>query len=287
MTRSFRVGNWDISTDTGTIRSGNQQIQLEPRVMDLLVHLCDQAGEVLSKKQLIKAVWQEAFVSDDVLTSALWKLRQALGDDPKHPNYIQTIPRRGYRLVASVRLPLQTQASPMQQARRIGGPVLSAIILVFAVSWWTLDEKGSEISAGEITSIAVLPLDNLMNDPEQDYFVDGMTDAIITKLSKIRALKVISRTSVMQYKQTKKSIPEIADDLAVDAIVEGSVLRAEEQVRITVQLIQATTDTHVWGESYDRELQEILALQSEVAQTIAREVQVQLTQKDRHLFSVR
>ncbi|MFQ5724746.1 MAG: tetratricopeptide repeat protein, partial [Terriglobia bacterium] len=133
---------------------------------------------------------------------------------------------------------------------------------------------------GPITSIAVLPFADLAGDPEQEYFVDGMTEALITELSKISALRVISRTSVMQYKDVKKPLPEIARELNVDAVVEGSVLRAGDRVRITAQLVHAPTDTHLWAESYDRELRDILALHSEVARAIAREVKVTVTPEE-------
>jgi TolB-like protein len=130
---------------------------------------------------------------------------------------------------------------------------------------------------GEINSVAVLPLGNLSGDPEQEYFVDGMTDALIIELSRIGALKVISRTSVMQYKETRKSLPDIARELDVDAVVEGSVLRAGNTVRVTAQLIEARTDRHLWADNFDRELSDILALHSEVARAIADEIQVALT----------
>ncbi len=129
----------------------------------------------------------------------------------------------------------------------------------------------------KIDSIAVLPMKNLMGDPEQDYFVEGMHEALITELSKISALKVISRTSTMRYKQTDKPLPEIARDLGVQGVIEGSVLREGDQVRITVQLIHGPSDRHLWGHSFDRELRGILALQSEVARTIAEEIKVKLS----------
>ncbi|MCI0402260.1 MAG: tetratricopeptide repeat protein, partial [Acidobacteria bacterium] len=132
-------------------------------------------------------------------------------------------------------------------------------------------------AAPEIDSLAVLPLENLSRDPEQDYFADGMTEALITELSKISALKVISRTSVMQYKGVKKPLPEIARELGVDAVVEGSVLRAGERVRITAQLIHGPTDKHLWADQYDREMHDVLSVHSEVARAIAREVRVAVT----------
>lgn len=137
------------------------------------------------------------------------------------------------------------------------------------------------VSRKRIRSLAVLPLTNLSRDPEQEYFADGMTEALISDLAKLQALKVISRTSSMRYKTTDKSLPQIAEELKVDAVVEGSVLRVGQQVRITAQLIHAATDTHLWAESYERDLQDVLLLQSEVARTIAREIKVVVTPEER------
>ena len=137
-----------------------------------------------------------------------------------------------------------------------------------------------------IQSLAVLPLANLSGDSSQDYFADGMTEALITNLSKIRALKVISRTSVMQYKGTRKPLPQIARELGVDGILEGSVQRSGGHVKVTAQLINAATDTHLWAESYERDLQDVLVLQSEVASTVVREIRVALTPEEtKHLGS--
>jgi TolB-like protein len=156
---------------------------------------------------------------------------------------------------------------------------MALALLYFAVTHdWR--EEQQTVAPGEITSIVVLPLDNLMRDPQQDYFVDGMHDALITELSKIRALKVISRTSAMRYRNTEKSVPEIALELGVDAIVEGSVLRAGNTVRVTAQLIDASSDRHLWADNYDRELSDILALHSDLAQAIVGEIRVVVTPEE-------
>jgi TolB-like protein len=142
-------------------------------------------------------------------------------------------------------------------------------------------------AAPRIESLAVLPLQNLMGDPQQEYFVDGMTEELIADVSQISALRVISRTSVMQYKGTKKSMPEIARELNVDGLIEGSVLRSGDQLRITAQLIEAKTDMHLWARSYERDLRNALALQSEVAQAIAREIKVKLTPQEQSRLALR
>ena len=174
---------------------------------------------------------------------------------------------------------------PVQRNRRrvIAAAILAAVLLAVGAGFYVA-RRASVVPVGQIDSLAVLPLENLSGDPEQEYFADGMTEALIADLAKIGSLKIISRTSAMRYKGTDKSLPEIAAELNVDGIVEGSVLRAGNRVRITAQLIEATTDQHIWVESYERELKDILSLQSEVARAIAEEIQVQLTpQETAHL----
>ena len=176
----------------------------------------------------------------------------------------------------------RSQSIPSQTGRKLDFIIIGAMgvaILYFAL---THDWNGKQepVSPGEITSIVVLPLDNLMNDPQQDYFVAGMHDALITELSKIQALKVISRTSAMHYRDTKKTVPEIALELDVDAIVEGSVLRVENTVRVTAQLIEASSDRHLWADSFDRELSDILALHSNLARAIVDEIKVAVTPEE-------
>ena len=160
-----------------------------------------------------------------------------------------------------------------------------AVILIALVGWWLFLADTPSIAPGEITSIAVLPLDNLMGDPEQDYFVEGMHEALITELSKVGALRVISRTSTVRYKGSDKSLPEIARELNVDALVEGSVLRSEETVRITAQLIALEPERHVWAENYQRELRDVLALQSEVARAIADQIQIAVRPEEQRMAS--
>jgi TolB-like protein/Tfp pilus assembly protein PilF len=161
---------------------------------------------------------------------------------------------------------------------------MAVALLYFAV---THDWSGKQepVEPGEITSIVVLPLDNLMNDPQQDYFVDGMHEALITELSKIQALNVISRTSALRYRNTEKSVPEIALELGADAIVEGSVLRAGSRVRVTAQLIEARSDHHLWADNFDRELSDILALHSDLARAIVGEIRVAVTPEEESRFA--
>jgi TolB-like protein/tRNA A-37 threonylcarbamoyl transferase component Bud32 len=178
-------------------------------------------------------------------------------------------------------IPVAAPARARPWTRRLWFAAVGVVALAALLVGWNVgglrDQLLGRPAPGDITSIAVLPLENLSGDPEQDYFADGMTEALITDLSKIGALKVISRTSVMQYKETKKPLPEIAQELNVDAVVEGSVLREGERVRISAQLIEARTDQHLWAQRYERNLTSILALQSEVARAIASEIRIAVT----------
>jgi TolB-like protein len=184
------------------------------------------------------------------MTRVIAQLRKALGDDPRQARYIKTVQTRGYVFVAEV------ETRPLAQP----APVTAA------------PERGRRIE-----SLAVLPLENLSGDAAQDYFADAMTDELITELAKLSRLRVISRTSVMQYKGVRKPLPEIARELNVEAIIEGSAWRAGRRVRITAQLIHAASDSHLWAESYERDLRDVIALQREVARAIAQEVDVTLT----------
>lgn len=211
------------------------------RAMDVLVYLANHAGSVVSANELIRSIWQGRVVGDGTIYQVINQLRKALDNGPQQITYIETISKRGYRLVADVP---------------------------------TTNEPDSESRRERIQSLAVLPLTNLSSDPEQEYFADGMTEVLIANLAKVRAMRVISRTSAMRYKGSSSSIPEIAAELNVDAVLEGSVLREGQKVRITVQLICAATDTHLWAESYERDVRDILLLQSEVAQAVTRNIQV-------------
>jgi TolB-like protein len=243
----------DVLVETGNFRilKSNQARTLEPRAFDLLIYLIEHSGRVVEKEELFEQVWQRSFVTDSALTQEIRQIRQALGDDAAAPRYIETVPKRGYRFIAAV----NETASKVKE-------VVAAQVEVF-------------------DSLAVLPFANLNADPELDYFVEGITDLLITDLGRIRSLKVISRTSAMQYKGACKPLPQIARELRVKAVVEGAVLRAGERVRVTVQLIEAATDQHVWAECYERDLRDILSLQNELSETIAAKIRVRLTPEEK------
>ena len=277
--------DFELDLTSGELHKGGQKVPLPPKAFDVLRCLVEHPGEVVTREDLRARLWAaDTFVEfDDSLNHAVKKLRQALGDSAENPQFIETLPRHGYRFVASA----NTDNIPggTKPKRRYAVPVLvSGLALLALMAALAAYDAGSlrrrlwgHTAEPPIRSLAVLPLSNLTGDPQQDYFADGMTDALITDLAKIRELKVISRTSVMPFRDSKKPLPEVARALGVDGILEGSVQRSSERVRITVQLIHAPSDTHVWSESYERDARDVLSLQADIAQAVAREVKVALT----------
>jgi TolB-like protein/DNA-binding winged helix-turn-helix (wHTH) protein/Tfp pilus assembly protein PilF len=259
--------------------------------MEVLCLLVEEKGQLVSRDRIIERVWgRDVFLdTDNSINAAVRKIRQALKDDPEQPRFVQTVTGRGYRFIAPVQ-PVGSQVperpsvsepvgeSPARRSPARGRLALALTLSVTVAATWSLSKtwRGSG-GAPTLRSVVVLPLDNLSGDPSQDYFVDGMTDALTTDLAKLSSLRVISRTSSMRYKGTKKAMAEIARELGVDAVVEGSVTRSGQRVRITAQLIHAASDRHLWAESYERDLGDILRLQSEVAQAIAQQVRAQST----------
>jgi TolB-like protein/Flp pilus assembly protein TadD len=237
----IRFGTFELDVRAGELRKQGARIRLQEQPLRILEMLLAHPGQLVSREELRGRLWpSDTFVDfEHGLNKAINKLREALNDSAESPRFVETIPRRGYRMI-----------SPLAKAQ------------------------------GRIESLVVLPLEDLAHDPAQEHFADGMTEALITNLAKIGALRVISRTTAMRYKQTDKSVPQIAQELNVDAVVEGTVQRSGERVRISAQLIQGSTDTHMWADSYERDLRDILALESEVARAIATEVQAKLTPRE-------
>ncbi len=284
------------------LRDG-EVVKLTPKAFETLLALVEQRGKTIEKDELLKKVWAGVAVEENNLNQSITALRKSLGDSRQESQYIATIPGVGYRFVADVHevgpeppqpvvpeppqnLAPVSHASPPGVAR-LGRYALLALIplALAAVAYALLTREKSPAPA--VSSIMVLPLQNLSGDPSQEYFADGVTDALIGDLAKIGGLHVISRTSSMHYKGTKKSLPEIAREIKVDAIVEGTVQRSGDRVVIRAQLIRAATDTHVWVETYERPVRDVLDLQSEIAQTIAREVQIQMTPAEQARLTAR
>ena len=305
VSRVLRFDNFELDLRAGELRKGGVKLRLQGQPIQVLAALLNSAGELVTREELRAQVWPaETFVDfDHGLHNAIARLREALGDSAGTPRYIETLPRRGYRFIGTVGrigpeepLPSAPNApstspsleSPVVPVRgRSRTVVITALLMTVAIAAIlllipTLSHRAAATPL--VRSIAVLPLANFSGDPTQEYFVDGMTDELITDLAKIGALRVISRTSVMRYKGTKKDLPEIARELNVDGIVEGSVTRSGQRVRITAQLLYGPTDKHLWADTYDRDLGDILTLQSDVAQAIAQQVRAQLTPQQQARF---
>jgi TolB-like protein/DNA-binding winged helix-turn-helix (wHTH) protein/Tfp pilus assembly protein PilF len=281
-----RFGVFDVDMQAGQLCKAGLRVKLQEQPFQVLAALLEHPGEVVTREELRQRLWPaDTFVDFDVgLNGALKKLRFALGDAADSPTFIETIPRRGYRFIATVKPvtvdfvkrsgPAWAGGLSWPQAAKMSLIALAAAAAILVV--WRLDWRARSSaktnSQTNIQSLAVLPLENLSGDPSQDYFADGMTDELITNLGQIGSLRVISRTSVMQYRGVHKPLPQIARELNVDTIVEGTVVRSGGQVRITAQLIQASADKHLWAQSYERDLKDVLGLQREIANAIAKHV---------------
>lgn len=267
-------GVFEVNPATGELRKQGIRIKLHEKPFQVLLALIEHPGDVVTRKELQERLWsQDTFVEfENGLNNAMSRLRDALGDKAESPRFIETIPRRGYRFLAEVSEP--SSARRLRTTRRwltAFGSILAAALVAFGVYLLVHGRQPA------IHSLAVLPFRNLSAGAADEYFTDGMTDAVTTELARLGVSKVISETSVVQFKDTKKSVPEIANALGVDAVVEGAVLREGNQVRITVQLIRADTDRHVWAGGYQRQLTDILALQDEVALGVAQAIKVELS----------
>jgi TolB-like protein/DNA-binding winged helix-turn-helix (wHTH) protein/Flp pilus assembly protein TadD len=298
-----RFGIYEISLQSGELRKSGVRIRVQQQPLKLLEILLEHPGQVVTREELRNRLWpNDSFGDfDQAVNIAIAKVRGALGDSADNPRFIETLPKRGYRFIADVSITesdpylarpesgrievsedqfreassAPSKRSAWLKARTAIGLVLILILTLLVM--WLFRSRNRASATTTIRSIAVLPLENLSGDAAQDYFADGMTDQLITDLAQISALRVISRTSAMTYKGARKPLPEIARQLHVDAVVEGTVLRSGEQVRITAQLIQASADTHLWADSYEGNLSDTLVLQKQVAQAIADRIRIELT----------
>jgi TolB-like protein/DNA-binding winged helix-turn-helix (wHTH) protein/Flp pilus assembly protein TadD len=290
----LRFDGFELDVRAGELRKHGIRLRLRGQPLQVLETLLESPGDVVTREELHTRIWPaDTFVNfDHSLHNAISRIREVLGDSPETPRYIETLPRRGYRYIGPVehletlQLAPETGDRTSQPVAPVTSPrhknkslvlILCALFAVGLVAWAVRQYFQAKAAVLPIHSIAVLPLANLSGDPSEEFFADGMTDQLITDLAKVGSLRVVSRTSVMQYKGGKKALPEIARELNVDAIVEGSITRSGQRVRVTAQLVQARTDQHLWAETYDRDLGDILKLQDEVARSIAQQVRAQLS----------
>ena len=297
--RIVRFGVFELDLHSRELRKHGHRIRLVGQPVELLISLLETPGEVVTREALQKKLWpDDTFVNfEHSLNAAVKRLRRALNDTADNPRFVETLPRRGYRFIASMQEDVTAREPSPTPAMEEGDPevvverpwrarwsmaaVAALIVLIAAAAWFARIRNATS----PIRSLAVLPLENLSADPSQEYFSEGLTDELITELGQIKALRVISRTSVMTYEKVRKPLPEIARELAVDAIVEGTVLRSGTRVRITAQLIQAADDKHLWAESYESDLGDALAIQQKVARSIANEIKIELTQHEQTVLA--
>lgn len=290
-----RFGAYEFAPHTQELRKGGIRIRLEGQPLAILQMLLERPGELVTREELQRKLWPtDTFVDfEHSLNAAVKRLRAALNDSADRPRYVETLARRGYRFIAPINTadaeisavaPVHTATPPVANPPVVfrGRRLWLIAIALFALAvggwgWRVWRNRPATLAVPPVRSLAVLPLKNLSGDPTQEYLADGMTEALIGRLSSIHDLRVISRTSMMHFKDTQLSVPDIAKTLRVDAIVEGSVMREGSRIRVHAQLIRAATDEHFWSEAYDRELRDALALESDVAQSIARKVEVTLT----------
>ena len=300
----LRFDAFELDTRAGELRKRGIKLRLQGQPLQVLAALLQHSGDLVTRDELRAQIWPaDTFVDfDHSLHNAIARLREVLGDSAQKPRYIETLPRRGYRFIGQVDgLGVEESEPPVSPDESLELPfpvpatkgrtaLLSVTLLVLASiasAFWMVRPVSPRASVAEdfqLRSLAVLPLDNLSGDPSQEYFADGMTDELITDLAKVSSLRVISRTSVMRYKGTKKTLPEIAHELNVDAVIEGSVVRSGKRVRITAQLLHGPTDRHLWAETYEGDLGDVLRLQSDVAQAIAQQVRAQVSPQQQARF---
>jgi TolB-like protein/DNA-binding winged helix-turn-helix (wHTH) protein/tetratricopeptide (TPR) repeat protein len=288
----YRFGEFVLDAESGELRRNGDTVQLQPQTLSVLLALLSRPEKIVGREVLQKAVWAEdTFVAfEDALNHAIRRLRSVLGDTAQVPKYIQTVPRRGYKFMLPVetdsppagRAPVEgITAEPLQRGRVrwrwYFGIAASCLVIAAGIVYSIRAHRASP----QIQSIAVLPFADYSGDPQQEYFADGVADTLIANLSQIRSLRVISRTSAMRYKGAKKPVPEIARELGVDGIIEGSVMRDGNRIRVTVQLIHAPSDTHLWAKSYECNLRDVLSLQSEVTLAIAEGVRARINAEEK------
>ena len=311
-----RFGLFEVNFERFLLRKGGLRVKLQDQPFQILGLLLDRPGEIVTRDEIRQELWPDnTFVEfDGGLNTAIKKLRTALNDSADTPRFIETVPRKGYRFLVPVEfveetlpvrssatadpqsgasisttLPETTSAEPASEvssprpglftkAAKLGLMFSIGACALILIGWMVWKRSAAE---PPVRSIAIMPLQSLSSDPTQEYFSDGMTDEIITDLAKIRSLRVISRTSMMRYKGTNKSIPEVARELHVDAVLEGSVSRSADRVQVRAQLIRANPEEHIWAESYDRPVKDEVTLQGELAQQIANAIRAELTAGER------
>jgi TolB-like protein/Flp pilus assembly protein TadD len=247
MARRFQVGDFSVEPDLNRITKGETVVSVEPKVLDVLVCLAERPGEVFTREQILRAVWPDTHVTGEALTYSISALRKALGDDARAPQIIQTIARRGYRLIARVQA-ADAPASP------------------------------------PLPSVAVLAFSDMSQEKDHEYFCDGIAEEITNRLTRLRGLRVAARTSAFAFKGQAEDVRAIGRKLGVGAVLEGSVRKAGTHLRITAQLINVDDGCHLWSASFDRESEDVFTIQDEISQEVVHALEVELSDRERSIL---
>ena len=276
----YRFDDFLADPEAWKLSRGGQEIHVEPVVLELLIYLISNRGRLVTRQELMDTVWGDTVISESALTKAVARLRKALGDDSATHRYLETVRTRGYRFVAEVEeigspnqpalRPRKTRATTARRTMMAGAAV-SVVLIILAVSWFRAPPHETP-QEQVIRSIAVIPLSNLTGDPEQDYYVDGLQDLLITELSQLPGIRVTSRQSTKRYRNSELPTADIAGELGVDALVEGSLLREGNKIEVTIQLIDGRNDAHLWAERYTRETPYVFNLIADMADAIGTEI---------------
>jgi TolB-like protein/DNA-binding winged helix-turn-helix (wHTH) protein len=304
MEGEFYISDWHVDVPGCVITREGVSVKLEPKVMDLLVHMSGKPEHVHSREELLDNVWPGTVVSDEALTNAVIKLRKVFEDDSHNPRMIKTIPKRGYCLIAEVRSAVRTQPDiihkPQSNKHRPDnkrGLLVTLLLLIIAVvtGWYVIKQQSprpeilsnqpNRLALPEKPSIAVLPFMNIGNEGEQSYFSDGITDDLITDLSKLTGMFVISRNSTFQYKGRSVDAKQVASELGVHYVLEGSVRRIDDRVRVNAQLIDGRSGLQIWADRYDGVLRDVFDLQDRITGNIITALAVRVTTEDRSRLS--
>lgn len=316
--KGFFINDWRVSPSEGLLTRSNETERLEPKAMEVLVYLASHPGEVITREDLERDVWHGALVGYDAVTNTVIKLRKALQDNARQPHFIATIPKKGYQLIASVTYPKDVDSFVSESsvsnglvgAQQIQPPwslhktnivmLALAVVIVFGLIWlWpsASSTDGSVVPADSnnarnksdvlLPSIAVLPFENLGNDPKQEYLADGITEDIITDLSRLSNLLVIASNTSSTYKGKQVSLEEVGADLNVKFVLKGSIRRLGNEVRINAQLVNTKTGFNTWAQRYDRKLTEVFAVQDEVTHSIVETLAIKITNQEKHRLAQR
>lgn len=297
----FFVNDWRVSPLEGVLARGDEIVRLEPKAMEVLVYLVSRPGEVITREELEQDVWRGALVGYDAVTNTIIKLRKALQDDARQPRFIATIPKIGYQLIATITRPEDDQDSganpaatsrispessiaarwkrlvPAMGSTGIVGAVL-AIVLVSGLSWYWSD-RGTERTG--LPSIAVLPFENQSNDPKQQFLADGLTEDIITDLSRLSSVMVIASDASSTYKEKQVSPEKVGADLGVRYVLKGSIRQLGNEVRVNAQLVDTTTGFNAWALRYDGKINDVFSVQDEITRNIVEALAVKMTNQEK------